>query len=103
MTIVPAGDDPAQGPDTAGTISEVNSRSVSAPAPATLKLVVVTTTTTPCSGKTYTLFPPVPYIPYVGMHGTGDRKSTRLSSSHQIISYAVFCLKNKREHLQLLA
>src|SRR5207244_12628913 len=25
--------------------------------------------------------------------GTGDRKSTRLNSSHQIISYAVFCLK----------
>src|SRR5947208_13708983 len=25
-----------------------------------------------------------------------DRKSTRLNSSHQIISYAVFCLKNKR-------
>src|SRR5574344_1189799 len=28
--------------------------------------------------------------------GTGqDRKSTRLNSSHQIISYAVFCLKKK--------
>src|SRR5258708_10972531 len=26
-----------------------------------------------------------------------DRKSTRLNSSHQIISYAVFCLKKKRE------
>src|SRR5207244_12917697 len=26
-----------------------------------------------------------------------DRKSTRLNSSHQIISYAVFCLKNKIE------
>src|SRR5258708_9660649 len=25
----------------------------------------------------------------------GDRKSTRLNSSHQIISYAVFCLKKK--------
>ena len=24
-----------------------------------------------------------------------DRKSTRLNSSHQIISYAVFCLKKK--------
>src|SRR5258708_14686965 len=28
-----------------------------------------------------------------------DRKSTRLNSSHQIISYAVFCLKKKRENL----
>src|SRR5438552_9435429 len=26
---------------------------------------------------------------------TKDRKSTRLNSSHQIISYAVFCLKKK--------
>src|SRR5258708_20700077 len=27
-----------------------------------------------------------------------DRKSTRLNSSHQIISYAVFCLKKKNQH-----
>src|SRR5258708_27425226 len=26
-----------------------------------------------------------------------DRKSTRLNSSHQIISYAVFCLKKKND------
>src|SRR5207244_5394014 len=26
-----------------------------------------------------------------------DRKSTRLNSSHQIISYAVFCLKKKKQ------
>src|SRR5258708_22243310 len=31
---------------------------------------------------------------------TGDRKSTRLNSSHQIISYAVFCLKKKKGLLQ---
>src|SRR5258708_19924474 len=28
-----------------------------------------------------------------------DRKSTRLNSSHQIISYAVFCLKKKKTHI----
>src|SRR5258708_15391771 len=28
-----------------------------------------------------------------------DRKSTRLNSSHQIISYAVFCLKKKNKGL----
>src|SRR5258708_10168103 len=28
--------------------------------------------------------------------GSQDRKSTRLNSSHQIISYAVFCLKKKK-------
>src|SRR5438552_8072340 len=31
-----------------------------------------------------------------------DRKSTRLNSSHQIISYAVFCLKKKDYHRQSL-
>src|SRR5258707_10131185 len=29
--------------------------------------------------------------------GGGDRKSTRLNSSHANISYAVFCLKKKRK------
>src|SRR5207244_8830787 len=29
-----------------------------------------------------------------------DRKSTRLNSSHQIISYAVFCLKKKKKHIK---
>src|SRR5438552_13832737 len=29
-----------------------------------------------------------------------DRKSTRLNSSHQIISYAVFCLKKKKKNKQ---
>src|SRR3989442_1931443 len=28
----------------------------------------------------------------------GDRKSTRLNSSHVRISYAVFCLKKKKDH-----
>src|SRR5260221_9504901 len=27
----------------------------------------------------------------------GDRKSTRLNSSHTVISYAVFCLKKKKQ------
>src|SRR2546426_6518072 len=31
----------------------------------------------------------------------GDRKSTRLNSSHLVISYAVFCLKKKKQ-IQLL-
>src|SRR5258708_29344340 len=29
-----------------------------------------------------------------------DRKSTRLNSSHQIISYAVFCLKKKKKNTE---
>src|SRR2546426_5835410 len=31
--------------------------------------------------------------------GTSDRKSTRLNSSHLVISYAVFCLKKKKPQL----
>src|SRR2546426_2533055 len=30
--------------------------------------------------------------------GQLDRKSTRLNSSHLVISYAVFCLKKKNKH-----
>src|SRR5438132_9524507 len=29
--------------------------------------------------------------------GRSDRKSTRLNSSHTVISYAVFCLKKKKQ------
>src|SRR5436190_11716588 len=32
----------------------------------------------------------------------GDRKSTRLNSSHTVISYAVFCLKKKKLLLTIL-
>src|SRR2546426_7637733 len=32
-----------------------------------------------------------------------DRKSTRLNSSHLVISYAVFCLKKKKKHTYTLA
>src|SRR5256885_13040665 len=36
--------------------------------------------------------------PAGGVAGAGaDRKSTRLNSSHLVISYAVFCLKKKKE------
>src|SRR3712207_8628505 len=33
--------------------------------------------------------------------GRGDRKSTRLNSSHANISYAVFCLKKKKKKSEL--
>src|SRR5258708_27810924 len=38
----------------------------------------------------------VPHIESTGRPQPADRKSTRLNSSHQIISYAVFCLKKKK-------
>src|SRR5205807_5051794 len=31
-----------------------------------------------------------------------DRKSTRLNSSHLVISYAVFCLKKKKKNLSII-
>src|SRR2546426_11970414 len=34
--------------------------------------------------------------PSESTHATPDRKSTRLNSSHLVISYAVFCLKKKK-------
>src|SRR3989454_8122996 len=40
--------------------------------------------------------PPVLAHPHVGADLV-DRKSTRLNSSHLVISYAVFCLKKKKK------
>src|SRR5207247_9626922 len=37
------------------------------------------------------------WINNVALDGTLDRKSTRLNSSHEWISYAVFCLKKKNK------
>src|SRR5256885_4813862 len=36
------------------------------------------------------------HVPFGGRKGR-DRKSTRLNSSHLVISYAVFCLKKKKK------
>src|SRR5256885_7702700 len=36
-------------------------------------------------------------VAYLQVQGE-DRKSTRLNSSHLVISYAVFCLKKKNKH-----
>src|SRR2546426_7016384 len=36
----------------------------------------------------------------LGWRSQGDRKSTRLNSSHLVISYAVFCLKKKKKYDQ---
>src|SRR5258708_9288974 len=60
---------------------------------------------------TLSLHDALPIYPWVRGDGVGyyafarapkrsslrDRKSTRLNSSHQIISYAVFCLKKKKK------
>src|SRR2546426_1825116 len=41
-------------------------------------------------------FRAAPNLRLVQLLSAGDRKSTRLNSSHLVISYAVFCLKKKR-------
>src|SRR5688500_19128868 len=43
-----------------------------------------------CGGQTFAQIP----------QDVQDRKSTRLNSSHLVISYAVFCLKKKKTTLQ---
>src|SRR5256885_8391236 len=43
----------------------------------------------------------IPFYP--GRHSLRDRKSTRLNSSHLVISYAVFCLKKKNKQHHLIA
>src|SRR2546427_5786629 len=50
--------------------------------------------------------PPLPDLPPLPERegpGVGDRKSTRLNSSHSQISYAVFCLKKKKKHTIVIA
>src|SRR2546422_6743532 len=44
----------------------------------------------------YTFFEPLPSLLVVYWYACRDRKSTRLNSSHGYISYAVFCLKKKK-------
>src|SRR5690606_41952828 len=39
--------------------------------------------------------------PVPGQAGDRDRKSTRLNSSHVKISYAVFCLKKKKNRIKM--
>src|SRR5258708_17219010 len=58
-------------------------------------IVVVVLPIAACSrGEAAQAADPASFDP-IGRLG-GDRKSTRLNSSHQIISYAVFCLKKKK-------
>src|SRR5690349_23192784 len=38
--------------------------------------------------------------PFIDKPSGGDRKSTRLNSSHVEISYAVFCLKKKKKQIK---
>src|SRR2546427_6259039 len=53
-------------------------------------------------GTDYYGINPLGYVPFLVLDDgdtlhEGDRKSTRLNSSHSQISYAVFCLKKKKK------
>src|SRR5438132_8427354 len=54
--------------------------------------------TSPASGRRKRRRPtPASTISGAGILAWLDRKSTRLNSSHTVISYAVFCLKKKKK------
>src|SRR5258708_30581284 len=46
--------------------------------------------------------PPLLPPPPAPIPAPSDRKSTRLNSSHQIISYADFCLKKKKKDISIM-
>src|SRR5215467_15950833 len=45
---------------------------------------------------------PARHAPRLPGFDGGDRKSTRLNSSHLVISYAVFCLKKKKKTFYII-
>src|SRR3712207_8325204 len=52
----------------------------------------------PAAGDPFTVVENEARAREVAAYRQGDRKSTRLNSSHANISYAVFCLKKKKIH-----
>src|SRR5690349_24257965 len=53
-----------------------------------------------CSHNAATESIPTRIVAKLRMEKKGDRKSTRLNSSHVEISYAVFCLKKKKKQIR---
>src|SRR2546429_4730732 len=79
----------------------VTSVTYTAPNPVTagLSVSVVATSVadnTKSEAASLTVVPPPSISTTSPPAGVGDRKSTRLNSSHGYISYAVFCLKKKK-------
>src|SRR2546430_9277963 len=56
---------------------------------------------TPAQLKTIQEIITLSIFPVFSIFYLGDRKSTRLNSSHSQISYAVFCLKKKKKKFTL--
>src|SRR5690606_39372384 len=66
--------------------------------PLTARLSVVTVAlTSPLSSTVSDFFEMILPLTRPWITSSSDRKSTRLNSSHVKISYAVFCLKKKKE------
>src|SRR2546426_8863284 len=60
-----------------------------------IHFVVAADTTRPTRRLFWVAVAPRTLTPWLGFAARRDRKSTRLNSSHLVISYAVFCLKKK--------
>src|SRR5207244_2787454 len=82
----------------------ISTSAVAASTPVTISATYGGTST---SASLTVMPPPLPTVSSLTLNPTSvtggkqsstgtDRKSTRLNSSHQIISYAVFCLKKKK-------
>src|SRR5258708_17778320 len=83
---------------------EHNQKSSIGPASASPQLQPVASLTlseSPQSGQAEVAWVSVAFTSETSI-AVGDRKSTRLNSSHQIISYAVFCLKKKKKNNNIL-
>src|SRR5947207_6512371 len=65
--------------------------------------VAVSVSTTLLNDPSGVVFDSHSNAPVAGVTVQLDRKSTRLNSSHTVISYAVFCLKKKTKHRRLRA
>src|SRR3712207_8294375 len=80
------------GPPPGGTTESVSAYAPPVSSPTALKVISSSATQSvlPSSAATCNVRPLV-------APGSEDRKSTRLNSSHANISYAVFCLKKKKE------
>src|ERR1035441_7446680 len=83
----------------AASLTELGPPTSGAPGPAAADLIDATLAGGTKSGHKFTMTGNASgYVINVVPESYGDRKSTRLNSSHLGISYAVFCLKKKNKH-----
>src|SRR2546426_6213986 len=82
----------------APTPPEPKAQAQSALPPITINIVISSPPPRPPVSDTLAPAGEIPFETY-RMLSVGDRKSTRLNSSHLVISYAVFCLRTKEHNV----